>query len=396
MYNKENSPFTPGSPVPVELFVGRSEQIEELIKYAKEASLGKQENIFLVGDRGVGKSSLASFLRHLVSAKSNILSIHVFLGRVTTLEEMVRLIFDKLLKEVKEKTWFKDIADLFGKHIEEIGLFNISVRFAPPQKDLKELVREFPVSLNNFLEKLKKKKAGLFIALDDINGLVENSDFANWYKSFVDEVATHYKDFPVFIMMIGLHENRDILYNLQPSLARVYRLIEIEKLSDEEVLKFLSQAFEIANIKVEKEAMDLMVIFSSGLPILMHEIGDATFWMDTDGIIDENDAYTGIFLAAENVGKKYLDPKVYRAIRSQRYRSILRKLGKSLSRTFKKGEVKAKLNEREQKVFDNFLRRIKKLGVIESDIEGGRGAYRFVNEIYPVYIWMESKKSRKS
>ncbi|GAI66283.1 unnamed protein product, partial [marine sediment metagenome] len=81
----------------------------------------------------------------------------------------VRLIFDKLLKEVKEKTWFEDIADLFGKNIEAIGLFNISVRFAPPQKDLKELVREFPASLNNFLEKLKEKKVGLFIALDDIN-----------------------------------------------------------------------------------------------------------------------------------------------------------------------------------------------------------------------------------
>ncbi|GAI98671.1 unnamed protein product, partial [marine sediment metagenome] len=78
MYNKENSPFTPGSPVPVELFVGRSEQIKELIKYAKEASFGKQENIFLIGDRGVGKSSLASFLRSLVSAKMDILGIHVF------------------------------------------------------------------------------------------------------------------------------------------------------------------------------------------------------------------------------------------------------------------------------------------------------------------------------
>ena len=57
MNNKENSPFTPGSTVPVELFVGRSEQIKELIRYVGQISSGKQENVFLAGDRGIGKSS---------------------------------------------------------------------------------------------------------------------------------------------------------------------------------------------------------------------------------------------------------------------------------------------------------------------------------------------------
>jgi len=38
MNNKEYSPFTPGSPVPVELFVGRSDQMKErpqFIQYLK-------------------------------------------------------------------------------------------------------------------------------------------------------------------------------------------------------------------------------------------------------------------------------------------------------------------------------------------------------------------------
>jgi DNA replication protein DnaC len=66
------SPFTPGSPVPVELFVGRSEQITEILRYVKQASSGKQENVFLTGDRGIGKSSLAAFLRYLVAAQQNL------------------------------------------------------------------------------------------------------------------------------------------------------------------------------------------------------------------------------------------------------------------------------------------------------------------------------------
>jgi len=396
MNNKGNSPFTPGSPVPVELFVGRSEQIKEILRYIGQVSSGKQENVFLVGDRGIGKSSLASFLRYYVNTQTDIFGVHVFLGGASTLEEMVRYTFEQILKETKGQPIFKNIGKFFGKYIREIGLFGISVSFNPPEHDLRELVRKFPEALNNLLEEIKEQKKGLFIILDDINGLVEKIEFANWYKSFVDEIATHYKDFPVFMMLIGLPEKRDKLSNHQPSLMRIFRVIEIKKLTDKEVEDFLFKAFEKVNMKIEPDAMKLMVLYSSGLPILMHEIGDATFWIDSDGMIDKNDALTGILRAAEEVGKKYLDPKVYRAIRSQRYKSILRKLGEvKISRTFKKKDIEVKLNADERKVLHNFLIKLRKLGVIEIDPEEERGTYRFVNEIYPIYIWMESDRFRK-
>jgi len=397
MNNKESSPFAPGNPVPVELFVGRAQQIKELIRHVKQTESGRPQNIFLAGDRGLGKSSLASFLRYYVSNQMNFVGIHVFLGRVSTLEGMAHHIFEELLKETKTEPWFNNIANFFGKYIKEVGLFGISVSFNPPESDLKELVRKFPEALANLIQKIKEQKKGLFIVLDDINGLVEKAEFANWYKSFSDEVATHYKEFPVFIMLIGLPEKRDVLSNLQPSLMRIFRVVGIDKLSDEEVERFLSQAFEKAGMKVYAEAMRPIVRYSSGLPLLMHEIGDATFWADTDGIIDKRDATQGIITAAGKVGEKYLDPKVYRAIRSQPYRSILRKLGEtSITRNFRKKEVEARLNESEKRVFHNFLRKIRELGVIEPDVEGGRGAYRFVNEIYPLYIRMESQSSQRS
>jgi hypothetical protein len=53
------------------------------------------------------------------------------------------------------------------------------------------------------------------------------------------------------------------------------------------------------------------------------------------------------------------------------------------------------LNNEEKRTFDNFLTKMKQLGVIQSDIEGGRGAYKFVNELYPIYITMESRAQRR-
>jgi hypothetical protein len=177
---------------------------------------------------------------------------------------------------------------------------------------------------------------------------------------------------------------------------RIFKIIEIGRLSDNEVKNFLYKAFNSVNMEIKEDALELMVKFSSGLPILMHEIGDATFWLDEDGIIDLKDAMVGILKAAEEVGRKYLDPKVYRAIRSEKYRSILRKMGEMrISKTFNKKEIESKLEPQERKVLNNFLRKLKKLGVIESDLEG-RGSYRFVNEIYPIYIWMESNKPKRN
>jgi hypothetical protein len=126
------------------------------------------------------------------------------------------------------------------------------------------------------------------------------------------------------------------------------------------------------------------------LPTIVHEVGDAVYWMDSDGFVDCKDTRKGCNKAAEEVGRKYLDPTVYRAIRSDRYRAILNKIAKPFNEEFNKQDMEKQLDEREKRVFDNFLRKMTQLGVIEVDRDGGRGKYRFVNALYPLYIRMQS------
>ncbi len=383
---KDRSPFTPGNPVPVELFVGRTNQLEEILRNVKQARTGKQENIFLAGERGIGKSSFAKFVCNM-ACKERLLSVHVFLGQVTSLDEMVRRVFEELLKVSNTQSWYGKISGYFENKIQQIDLFGVAVSFHPTAEDTRELVNNFPEALVNIAEKIKTEKKGLFIVLDDIDAISRTPEFANWYKSFVDKVATHFDYFPISIMLIGLPEFRDNLSRNQPSLMRVFRVVEIEKLQEKEVKDFFLRAFNKVNIAVQESAMEIMVDYSGGLPTIMHEIGDAIFWIDEDGIVKDDDVWKGVISAAESIGKKYLDPLVYRAIRSEKYRSILRKLGVTTS--FKKNEIVAKLTKEEKAVFDNFLRTMRDRGVIMIDQEADRGTYKFVNDIYPVYIFME-------
>jgi len=390
---KDRSPFTPGNPVPVELFVGRTAQLEEILRNVKQARTGKQENIFLAGERGIGKSSFAKFVCNM-ACKERLLSVHVFLGQVTSLDEMVRRIFEDIIKVSNTQSWYGKISDYFKGKVQQIDLFGVAVSFKPSQEEARELVNNFPEAILNISKKISPEKEGLFIVLDDIDMISKTPEFANWYKSLVDKIATHYENFPVCITLIGLPEFRDNLSKNQESLMRVFRVVEINKLNDVEVTDFFDRAFKKVDIKVEDSAMKTMVRFSSGLPTIMHEIGDAVFWNDKTGIVKEDDVWKGIVYAAENIGKKYLDPMVYRAIRSEKYRSILRKVGQSVEPSFRKKDIVSKLTPEEKSVFDNFLRVMRDRGVIMLDQESDRGTYKFVNDIYPVYILLENLKHR--
>ncbi|MFH0810151.1 MAG: ATP-binding protein [Pseudomonadota bacterium] len=138
MLDKECSPFTPGNPVSAELFVGRTRQIDEILRYVRQASSGKLENVFLVGDRGIGKSSLASFLNYRIR-RDNLVAIHVFLGKgISSLEEMIKHILDEILREGQGQPWYDGflhyLKGVFGESsIRELGAFGISLSFQAPR-----------------------------------------------------------------------------------------------------------------------------------------------------------------------------------------------------------------------------------------------------------------------
>ena len=62
--SKGKSPFYPGQPVPVELFVGRAKQIDRIMNRAvAQVSAGKPIAVFVQGEYGIGKSSIAGFVQ---------------------------------------------------------------------------------------------------------------------------------------------------------------------------------------------------------------------------------------------------------------------------------------------------------------------------------------------
>ncbi|MCD6472985.1 ATP-binding protein [Candidatus Aerophobetes bacterium] len=391
----KESPFTPGRPVPFDYFVARFKEIERLERAIKQVSSGRNENVFISGERGIGKSSLAGFIRYLAEKEYSFIGAHCFLGGVKDLEGMIRVIFQRLLQEVSDKTISDKLKSIFGKYIKGVNLFGVVIEFTENRSELHTLIDNFLPVIKKINETIKeRKKEGIILVLDDLNGITGVSEFAQFLKSFVDELATSRDSLPLFLILVGIPERREELIKHQPSVARIFDIIDLSPMNKDESKEFFNKMFGKRNISVTSKALSLMVRFSGGFPMLMHEVGDAVFWVDKDNCIDEGDTMNGIIEAAGIVGRKYLDPQVYQVLKSKTYHSTLRKMGKlPIGESFQRKEILKEVSEKEQKAFDSFIRRIKRLGIIKGTEV--RGEYRFVSQLYHLYVLIEAFRAEK-
>ncbi len=396
---KEYSPFTPGRPVPIEFFVGRVEELNRIVRATEKAcTLNTVEPLFVYGERGIGKSSLCHVAVRAVETQAKVLGLHVYLGGVTTLEEMVRRVFERLLQDSQGRPWFESVKLFLGNHVKQVGLFGLTVEFEASKKDLSRAVSDFVPALRNLLKQLSRDWKGVLLVLDDLNGLTNKGEFAHWLKSLIDEIATTREPFPLTLVLVGLPERRWQLIEHQPSLDRVFDLVSIQRFTGKETREFYKKAFQKVGVSVTKEAHEFLWRFSGGFPAFMHEIGDAAYQVDRDNRIDEEDALRGVIRAAEIIGAKYIEPKVMTAIRSERYRGILRQIaGGGFRSKFSRQEILNKLSAPQQKVFHNFIRRMRELGVVRADRERGAGYYEFTSELYALFFWLQAASTgRKS
>jgi hypothetical protein len=384
-FSKGKSPFYPDQPVPLELFIGRKKEIKRIQdRSINQVAMGKSQAVFLTGDYGIGKSSLAGYLKEYAEKEKQFIGIHVMLGGARTLEEIAERTLKAILQQQSE-TNSEKVYKIFSKYIKQVSLFGaVDINLEAIKKDSLNISNGYLPFLKGLIKKFESK--GIMLILDEINGIAKNEDFAYFIKTIIDENALTYK-IPLFLMLCGVEDRRiEMIKNHQP-IDRIFDVIEINKMSDKEVEKFFYKAFTSVNLEINEKAIKNLVSYSSGLPKFMHVLGNETFWIDTDNYIDIKDVMSGMINSAEEIGKKYIDPKTYSVFKSKDYKKIMNKLG-NMDIKFKKKEIEKHLSDSEKKKFNNFLQYMKKQGLIKSGEK--RGQYIFVNSLTHIYIILQN------
>ncbi|MFH0775445.1 MAG: ATP-binding protein [bacterium] len=393
--SKGKSPFYPGQPVPTEFFIGRMNEVEHIFRSIGQVELGKPQAIFLTGEYGIGKSSLASFTKYSAERNNHILGIHVLLGGVETLEDIATKTIEAAIKtQTYEPTISEKVRNLLSKYIGKQEIFGVTVNLELLKADGPNISHGYLPFLRELLARLKDSGIkGLMLILDEINGITGNRQFAHFIKTLVDENALSPTPLPLMLMLCGVGERRREMIQHHQPIERIFDIVEIKPMNETEMKEFFCKTFDSVGIEIKDMAISLLCHYSAGFPKIMHIIGDNIFWIDKDNIIDEEDAVQGILISAIDIGKKFVDEQIYKALCSKDYHSILAKLGKEgFDLSFYKDTIEKGLSEIEKKKFNNFLQRMKKLNVLKSGDE--RGEYIFNSRLVRLYILLNSLKKK--
>jgi len=403
---RENSPFTPGQPAPPEVFTGRSQEIERLRRSILQVTGNKPQAVFIGGARGLGKSSLARFCQFITEQDNTLVPNDVkFLcgysacGACDSVTDVCRLIIQGLTAKITEEDQLSKVRDFLGKYIKEATLgmrgLHVKVSLTRNKQDLEELKLNMPGAVDTLWGVVSDRKAGFMIVLDDVNGLSGKTEFANFIKSLWEELAA--QPLPVLLILVGLEERMDDLVRCHESVGRIFDRVILKPMPQADVERFFETSFASVNMVIEADASRWLAEMSGGYPVMMHELGDATYWEDTDGKVDSDDAISGLVEATGRVGEKYFSRQVYDAVQSQTFRQILFHTVKD---TFFPGEIRRRdltesLPKNQANNLDNFFKRMVDLGVM---VRTQQGVYRYAYPMFPVYLRMERSKqeARKS
>ena len=397
--SKGRSPFYPGMPVPVELFVGRTAQIERIMtRGVAQVAAGKPVAVYVQGEYGIGKSSIAGYVHWLAEREHGLHAIYAPLGSAETLDDVGAAILEATVRSgAFDPKRSEKVRNWLAKYIGEQSLFGFTVHAEALKRDAPSITTGMLPFFTEAKERLKETGVrGIFLVLDEINGITSNPRFAHFIKGIVDTNAMSREPLPLLLMLCGVEERRrEMIHHHQP-VDRIFDVVEIGAMDENETLLFFQRAFESVQTTIDDGVMGILTHYSAGFPKIMHLVGDAAYWIDKDGVISLDEAYQAVLMAADDVGKKYVDQQVYRALRSKDYHSILRKISATgLDMTFQRVEVAKGLTEAERRKLDNFLRTMRKLNVIRlGDIQG---EYIFNMRMVRLYIWLQSlRKSRES
>ncbi|MEW6618067.1 MAG: ATP-binding protein [bacterium] len=394
--SKGKSPFYPGQPVPIEFFIGRINEIQRITRSIKQVELGKPQAIFLTGEYGIGKSSLAGFMKYCAEKDNQILGIHVLLGNVETVEGVaIKTVETTIKTQVYRPTITDKIRDFLAKYIGQQELFGFSVNLEQLKTDGPNISQGFLPFLRELLNRVKDNGIkGIMLILDEINGITKNKQFAHFIKTLVDENALCTDKVPLMLILCGVEERRREMIQHHQPVERIFEIVELKPMDNNEIKVFFNKTFNSVDMQVTDEAMSLLSHYSAGFPKIMHLIGETIFWIDKDNVVDKDDVRNGILVAAEDTGKKFVDQQVYKALRSREYHSILSKLSKEdFDLSFQKGNIEKGLSDVEKKKFDNFLQRMKRLNVLKSGYE--RGEYIFNNRLVRLYLLLNSFREKQ-
>lgn len=343
-----NNAFLPAKEITeVEKFSGRKKYVEE----AYHSLLSEGANIAIVGNRGIGKSSLARQIINIGEGDNSLLDkleiyndseldcLCVYFACGSSIENTSDLLTSLLssnnslsqgLYELQITT--KLASKVGGKldigiPIAKVSLGGDATEEKTTTSSLKghSIEMVFQNVVTNILN-MKKHKDGILIVVDEFDQIKDTKGFASYLKS----LATNTPGLKFCI--VGVAQNIQELMKEHQSSDRLFAgsIINLPSMDSEELITIIKTAEESIDnhITFDDTAIQKIVSLSKGHPYIVHLLGKQTLlkaFLEPMYVVDEFYIENVLKSIAEREADPVLEGRYKKAVASSKHREIVLK-----------------------------------------------------------------------
>ncbi len=253
LYTLLPSAFNPSGPISTkDMFKGRNQQISDSL----DALFQPNQHLIIIGERGVGKSSLANIIYHLIVSFGQKVPNYWY-GKVNCGK---RETFTGLWKEA-----FRSVR--FTQETRPVGFVSETNPGHKVTYTLTDLLSESEFTPARIVS-IIRDNPGVWI-FDEFNTLVrrEAQPFADLVKALSDAGSK------AKIILVGVADSLSALIEDHSSIDRSIRQILMPRMTQPELREILEGAENITGMKFIEESKAEIIGLSQGLPYFVHQVG---------------------------------------------------------------------------------------------------------------------------
>ncbi|AOI93088.1 ATP-binding protein [Burkholderia pseudomultivorans] len=242
---KVGSVFTPSAPIDQKsLFAGRIEQLHEVVSAVSQ----RGQHVVMFGERGVGKTSLATVISRIFQGTTNTLpSGTINCDPTTTFSSL----WHKVFREIPVPTVGRGV----GFTAEtQIGAANLA-QFLPPvvtPDDVRHLLQRIPrtVIVIDEVDRIQDKETTTLLA-DTIKNLSDHS---------VEST----------LILVGVADSVDALIAEHQSVERALVQVRMPRMGIAEIKEIIDNGLKVLGMTMDESAREKIAVLSQGLPHYTH------------------------------------------------------------------------------------------------------------------------------
>ena len=393
--------FDPQQTASPDFFVGQADKINKIFDLGNEAMDEKTKIAQIIGQRGIGKTSLAHFCKHKLQKELQGIGFHIYLGGDAGAKndhDFFTKVIEQMVEEsafVQSKRLLQRILEFLSKYVKvtipvsklQIEVANISEH---PEKPIPKDTIEFFNFICDFSNHIfANSNSGLIILiLDDIESIAETPFFAQFLKELVDKNFTsNYQHSRLLVIPCCSLMSFTSIVNYNPSARRVINQIKIGKLNNKDVTHFFDRAFSKLSYNLDKEAMKNLVFFSCGCPRLMHILGQAVIYTShkspsKPSLLGTEDIFHSVIKASEIAGEEFgIKEELESFARDADNKYVLEKVIELEDDNFIRKDL---VSYGQAPNVDSLIDRLLSLNTIEFDPKTSK--YTFINRLIMLHI----------